>query len=187
MDVKDSVNNGFNDYKNSERHFSEEHRANISRNHRTYQTEETKKKLSEANKGRVVSEETKQKISEGNTGKVRTPEQRSAQSERMKGQVPVAATAAAKEWVKQNGAYWKTHPISDETKARMKAVQQERGTAVVATFPDGTEHDYTTMLDAAKAATAHVAHMGHKVGVGSVSHCIKTGGKTKDNFKFRKK
>ena len=187
MDVKDSVNNGFNDYKNSERHFSKEHCANISKNHRDYQTEETRKKLSEANKGRVVSEETKQKISEGNTGKVRTPEQRSAQSERMKGQVPVAATAAAKEWVKKNGAYWKTHPISDETKAKMKAVHQERGTAVIATFPDGTEHDYTTMLDAAKAATAHVAHMGHKVGVGSVSHCIKTGGKTKDNFKFRKK
>lgn len=178
MDVKDSVNNGFNDYKNSERHFSKEHCANISKNHRDYQTEETKKKLSEANKGHVVSEETKQKISEGNTGKVRTPEQRSAQSERMKGQVPVAATAAAKEWVKQNGAYWKTHPISDETKAKMKAVHQERGTTVIATFPDGTEHEYPTMLDAAKAT-------GHNIG--SVDNCVKRGGTTKDNFKFRKK
>lgn len=178
MDTKDSVRNGFNDYKNCERHFSEEHRANISKNHRDYQTEETRKKLSEANKGHVVSEETKQKISEGNTGKVRTPEQRSAQSERMKGQVPVAATAAAKEWVKQNGAYWKTHPISDETKAKMKAVHQERGITVIATFPDGTEHEYPTMLDAAKAT-------GHNIG--SVDNCVKRGGTTKDNFKFRKK
>lgn len=178
MDCLDSVKNGFNDYKNSERHFSDEHKANISRNHRDYQTEDTKKKLSEANKGHVVSEETKQKISEGNTGKVRTPEQRSAQSERMKGQVPVAATAAAKEWVKQNGAYWKTHPISDETKAKMKAVHQERGTTVIATFPDGTEHEYPTMLDAAKDTNHNV---------GSIDNCVKRGGTTKDNFKFRKK
>lgn len=177
-DAKDSLRNGFNEYKNSERHFSEEHCANISKNHRDYQTEETKKKLSEANKGHIVSEETKQKISEGNTGKVRTPEQRSAQSERMKGTTPTAATAGAKEWVKQNGAYWKTHPIPGETKAKMKAVQQERGTAVIATFPDGTEHDYPTMLDAAKAT-------GHNIG--SVDNCVKRGGTTKKNFKFRKK
>lgn len=179
MDVKDSVNNGFNDYKNCERHFSKEHCANISKNHRDYQTEETKKKLSEANMGHIVSEETKQKISEGNTGKVRTPKQRSAQSERMKGQVPVAATEAAKEWVKQNGGgYWSNHPISDETKAKMKAVQQERGTAVIATFLDGTEHDYPTMLDAAKDTNHNV---------GSIDNCVKRGGTTKDNFKFRKK
>ena len=178
MDVKDSVNNGFNDYKNSERHFSKEHCANISKTHRDYQTEATKKKLSEANMGHIVSDETRKKISAGNTGKVRTPEQKAAQSERMKGTTPTAATAGAKEWVKQNGAYWKTHPIPGETKAKMKAVQQERGTAVIATFPDGTEHDYPTMLDAAKAT-------GHNIG--SVDNCVKRGGTTKKNFKFRKK
>lgn len=178
IDAKDSLRNGFNEYKNSERHFSKAHKANISRNHRKYQSLATRKKLSEANKGHAVSNETKQKISEGNTGKVRTPEQRSAQSERMKGTTPTAATAGAKEWVKQNGAYWKTHPIPGETKTKMKAAQQERGTAVIATFPDGTEHDYPTMLDAAKAT-------GHNIG--SVDNCVKRGGTTKKNFKFRKK
>lgn len=179
MDAKDSVRNGFNDYKNSERHFSEEHCANIRKTHRDYQTEATKKKLSEANMGHIVSDETRKKISAGNTGKVRTPEQKAAQSERMKGQVPVAATAAAKEWVKQNGGgYWKNHPIPQETKDKMKAVQQERGIAVIATFPDGTEHEYPTMLDAAKAT-------GHNIG--SVDNCVKHGGITKKNFKFRTK
>lgn len=85
MDKKDSVKNGFNDYKNSERHFSDEHRKNISKGHRNYQTDETKEKIRQATLGRKHTTETKQKISEGNKGKKRTTEQKAAQSTRMKG------------------------------------------------------------------------------------------------------
>ena len=83
----------------------------------------------------------------------------------------------AAEWVKQNGGYWKTHPISDETKAKMKAAKQASGTDCVATFPDGHEETFPTMLDAANATGLNA---------GSVKYSIEHNNITKNGYKFRK-
>ena len=158
--------------------FTDEHKKKISQNHRNYQTTETKEKISESLKGHAVENETREKISIGNTGKKRTEEQKQAQSERMKGLTPEAATQGAKEWVKENGGgYWSNHSLSDEAKANMKAAQQKKGTATIAISPDGTKTTYNTMLDAAKD---------YGLNVGSVANSIKTGGTTRNGYKFIK-
>ena len=72
-------------------------------------SEETKKKLSEALKGRKRgshSDETKKKISEANKGKKRTSEQKKKMSEAHKGQIA---------WNKGK----KTRPHSEETRKKM--------------------------------------------------------------------
>ena len=89
----------------------------------------------------------------------------------------MAATEAAKEWVKQNGSYWKNHPIPDEAKANMKKAQQLRGTDCIATFPDGHEEAFPTMLDAANATGLNV---------GSVKYSIDHNSTTRNGIKFRK-
>ena len=157
----DSCENGFNanrcgDGMSGMQH-REESREQISINHRRYQSEEAKKKIGDAMRGREVKKSTRRKISKGNTGKQRTPEMRQVQSDRMKGREPVAATIGAKTWVKENGGgYWSNHELSDEAKANMKAAQQKRGTAVIAHFPDGHTEVYNTMLDASKACNTAV-------------------------------
>ena len=67
--------------------------------------------------------------------------------------------------------------MSVEAKAKMKAAQQKQGTKCIATFPDGHEELFLTMNDAAKAIG---------INVGSVAYAIKTGGTTKNGFKFKK-
>ena len=178
---KDAVENGFNssygDGMQGRKH-TEESRAKISQNHRKYQSDVTKQKLSKIMKGRTVSDATKAKISARNRGKKRTLEQRQAQSKMRKGKVPQAATDGAKEWLKKNGGgYWKYHPLSDKAKSNMKAAQQKRGTKVQATYPDGHFEDFNTMLDAAKAT-------GHWVG--SVYYSVMHGSVTKNNYRFKK-
>lgn len=176
---EDAVENGYNssygDGMTGRKH-TPESRKKISDNHRRYQSEATKEKISAAGKGRHLTEETKAKISAGNKGKKRTQAQNQAQSARMKGVVPTAATEGAKKWVKENGgSYWKNHPIPEEAKANMKAAQQARGTKVLATAPDGSTKEYPTMLDAAG---------GCGLNVGSVSSAVKTGGTTRNGYKF---
>lgn len=178
---KDAVENGFNgsygDGMLGMKH-TPEAKQKISQNHRTYQSDETKQKLSQVMKGRTVSEATREKISAGNTGKKRTPAQRQAISARLKGKVPQAATDGAKEWVKQNGGgYWKNHPLSAQAKANMKAAQQKRGQRIQAEFPDGHIETFNTMLDAA-IGTGHL--------VGSVYYSAMKSSVTKQNFKFTK-
>ncbi len=177
MVKKDSVKNGFNDYKNSGRHFSDEHRKNISKGHRNYQTDETKEKIRQATLGKKHTAETKQKISDGNKGKKRTPEQKAAQSTRMKGKEPVAASEGLRKYIEEHG-HGPTKGVkqSPEARANMKAAQQTRGKDTIATFPDGHEKRFSTMLDAAKAT-------GHNIG--SVGNCVKSGGTTKKGYKFR--
>lgn len=157
----DSCENGYNSNRGGDgmsgMSQTEESREQISINHRRYQSEEAKKKIGDAMRGREVKESTRRKISKGNTGKQRTPEMRQVQSDRMKGREPVAATIGAKTWVKENGGgYWSNHELSDEAKANMKAAQQKRGTAVIAHFPDGHTEVYNTMLDASKACNTAV-------------------------------
>jgi len=142
-----------------------------------HHTEETKALLSEKGKGRHHTDDAKTKISKKLKGLKRTEAQKQAQSARQKGKVPVAATEAAKEWVKQNGSYWKNHPIPDEAKANMKKAQQLRGTDCIATFPDGHEEAFPTMLDAANATGLNV---------GSVKYSIDHNSTTRNGIKFRK-
>lgn len=148
--------------------FSASHRQRIGLASRgRIHTEGTKAKISSARKGHEVNEETREKISKGNKGKKRTEQQNKAQSNRMKGKSPAEATKKAKEWVKENGGgYWKNHTIPESAKAHMKATQQANGTKVKAIFKDGTEKEYTTMLDCAKDL---------KIGVGSVHYYLNAG------------
>ena len=174
----DAIENGFNTYTNKNRVFTPEHCANISQHHQNNLTAETRAKISLSLKGRKLSDETKKKISKANSGKQRTPEQKAAQSERMKGHEPVAASEGLKKFIEEHG-HGPTLGIklSDEARAHMKAAKQKSGIDTIATYPDGSEVEYPTMLDAAKAT-------GHNVG--SVSNNIKSGGITMKGYKFRK-
>lgn len=178
----DSIRHGYNTSKGGTGQkgvaFSADHRNKISQNHRKTQAQEAKDKISSSNKGHVVSEATRAKISQGNRGKKRTDIQKQAQSERMKGKAPEKATAAAKEWIKQNGGgYWGNHVLSASAKQNMKAAQQKRGKDVIAIYPDGTEKTFTTMLDAANAC---------KMNVGSVAYAAKKSNRTcRNGMKFR--
>lgn len=158
---------------------SDKRKALIGKQHRgLHHTAETKARISAAGKGRIMPAETRKKISDAKKGKKLSIEVRRALSERRKGKVPWAATEGAKEWVKKNGGgYWGNHKLPDSARANMKATQQERGTNTRATFPDGHTEEFNTMLDAAKATG---------VGVGSVYHSIKHGGKCKSGHKFEK-
>jgi hypothetical protein len=180
---KDAVKNGYcgsygdgnlgNEYSEERRHQC----GNAMRG--KHHTEETKALLrAKSKKGVPRPKEITEKIRAKLIGKKRTEAQKKAQSERQKGVIPVAATAAAKEWVKQNGgSYWKNHPIPDEARANMKKAQQERGTDCIATFPDGHEETFPTMLDAAKATGLNA---------GSVKYSIEHNSTTYNGYKFRK-
>ena len=68
--------------------FSDEHRLNISLSHqnpRVPRSEETKVKISVANKGRTLSEESRRNISLGHIGLRHSPESYKRQGEKMKG------------------------------------------------------------------------------------------------------
>ena len=178
---KDTVENGYNHSYgdgNLGIEYDEERRKQCGNAMRgKHHTEETKAILRQKNKGVPRPDEVKAKISRATKGLKRTEAQKQAQSARQKGKVPVAATAAAKEWVKQNGSYWKNHPIPDEAKANMKKAQQLRGTDCIATFPDGHEEAFPTMLDAANATDLNV---------GSVKYSIDHNSTTRNGIKFRK-
>ena len=118
-----------------------------------------------------------QAYGDGNLGIKFSLQRRQAQSQRMKGKVPVAAVAAAKEWVKKNGGgYWKNHNFSDVARANMKKAQQARGTNCIVTYPDGHEEHFNTMLDAAKATGLSVGNVKYRI-----DHNIE-----KDGYKYRK-
>lgn len=178
---KDAVENGYcGAYGdgNLGNNFSDERRKQCGNAMRgKHHSEETKALLSAKGKGRHHTDEAKAKISKKLKGLKRTEAQKQAQSERQKGIVPVAATAAAKEWVKQNGSYWKNHPLPESAKANMKKAQQLRGTDCIGTFPDGHEETFPTMLDAANATGLNV---------GSVKYSIDHNSLTKNGYKFRK-
>jgi len=154
INLYDSCNNGYNSNfggtGNTGKKHSEETKRKISKNHRDYQTEETRKKLSDSLLGHDVKESTRLKISSANQGKVRTDEMKRAQSERMRGKEPKVASEAAKEWREKNGGnYWKGKKMSDEAKTNMSTAQRKRATKIKAHYPDGSEKIFETMLDAA--------------------------------------
>ncbi len=143
-----------------------------------HHTEETKALISQKGLNRVVKQETKDKIRQSKKGEKRTAEQRKAQSDRMKGIEPKAATEGARRWREKNGGgSWKGKKIPPAGRANMKKAQQARGTDTIATWPDGHEETFPTMLDASKATG---------VAVGSIHYSITNNTKTKDGYKFRK-
>lgn len=183
---KDTVNKGYNaSYGNGNKgmKLSAAHRAKVSANHRTYQSEEAKQKISASLKGRTMDQSTKDKIRNKITGQKRTQAQKDAQSERVKNDPNTPAqiakmNAARKAKQAIHGNPLKGRKVTDPAlKQKLKDIQQARGTKVRATYPDGTQHDFPTMLDAAKAT-------GH--GVGSVYNCLRSGGATKKGFRFQK-
>lgn len=143
-----------------------------------HQTPESKKKIGEASRKRKKSQEEKDKISAKNRGKKRTAAQKKAQSDRMKGKEPTAASAGLKAYIEEHG-HGPTKGIKQtaEARANMKAAQQAKGIKVKAILFDGSEEEFTTMLDAAK---------GCGVGVGSVYNCVKNGGMTKSGIRFER-
>lgn len=143
-----------------------------------HQTPESKKKIGEASRKRKKSQEEKDKISAKNRGKKRTAAKKKAQSDRMKGKEPTAASAGLKAYIEEHG-HGPTKGIKQtaEARANMKAAQQAKGIKVKAILFDGSEEEYTTMLDAAK---------GCGVGVGSVYNCVKNGGMTKSGIRFER-
>jgi 5-methylcytosine-specific restriction endonuclease McrA len=89
-------------------------------------SDETKKKISEARKGKSngpMSEESKKRLSESlkgkNLGKIRTPEQKQAQSERQKGRPGVVHTEETKQKLRQINLGKKLGPKSEEAKNRI--------------------------------------------------------------------
>lgn len=181
IEKKDAVTNGLNssygDGMQGRKH-SDASRQQISQNHRHYQDQAARQKISQSLKGRNVSDETRQKISQKNAGKTRTPEQKKAQSARMKGIVPLAAKKGADEWrIKNGGSYWKGKKMPASAVSKLKAIKQANGTKTIATFPDGQEVTFNTMLDAANACGLNV---------GSVASAMNTGGTTKNGYKFKK-
>lgn len=177
----DSVENGFNgsygDGMKGMKH-TDESKAKISANHRHYQAEETKKKISKSNTGRVVSQQTREKISAGNSGKKLTNEHRRKLSESRKGKEPVAASKGLQEYIKKHGhGPTKGKKQSDAARANMKAAQQKRGTKVKAIYPDGSTKNFPTMSDAAKA---------FDMKVGSIDYAIKTKRICKKGMRFEK-
>ena len=138
-------------------------------------TEEAKARISQKMMGHEVSTETREKISKGNSGKERTAEMRQAQSERMKGHVPTAAVEGAAKWRETHQAYWKGKEMPAEAKAKMKAIQQERGTAVVCHCPDGSTIAFNTMLDAEKAFGVKAGSIANNLRHSSEQYKTKTG------------
>lgn len=177
----DSVENGFNgSYGRGMQglNHSDAAKAKISAHHRKTQTNATKAKISASTKGHSVSDVTKAKISAGNKGKSRTEAVKAAQSAKMKGKEPKAASKALKDYVTKKG-HGLTYGIkqSEEAKVNMKSAQQKRGIKVLAIYPDGSQMEFSTMLDAAKACNMNV---------GSIASVIKTGGTCRNGMKFQK-
>jgi hypothetical protein len=81
-------------------------------------SEETRKKISEANKGNIPSEETRKKISEANKGNIPSEETRKKISEAKKG---VKREKFSEEWKKKISDSLKGRKMSDESKDKLIA------------------------------------------------------------------
>jgi hypothetical protein len=101
---------------------SEETRRKIGEAHKgKVVSEETRRKLSEAGKGKVLSEETRRKIGEAQKGKVVSEETRRKMRDAQKGRPPMSEESRQKQ-AKSLKAYHaknKPVPISEETRQKM--------------------------------------------------------------------
>ena len=177
----DSVEKGFNSsYGNGMQGttHTESAKAKISAHHRKTQTDETKAKISASTKGHTVSDGTKAKISVGNKGKKRSEIVKAALSAMRKGKEPKAASDGLQQYIAKNG-HGPNYGIkqSEVAKANMKKAQQKLGVKVLAISPDGSQKEFSTMLDAAKE---------YGMNVGSIASVIKTGGICRNGMKFQR-
>lgn len=159
---------------------SEEHRKNIGKasTGRVY-SKERNAKISASLTGHDVTEETKAKISKSKTGKKHSAEENKAQSDRMKGKRPEHLIEGNKRW-RENGGSLKGYKQTETAKLHMKEAQQENGTKVKVTFPDGTEKMFPTMLDTATEFGCNVGSIDYYVNK-SKTHIRK-----EDGCKFEK-
>lgn len=145
-----------------------------------HHSEESKAKISEKMMGHSVAPSTRELISKGNSGKKRTDTMNKAQSERMKGVEPKAASEAAARWREENGgSWWKGKQMPPESVEKMKQYQQAHGTKVLCHYPDGSQKEFSTMLDCEKATG---------VKAGSILNNLRTKGRgrTRDGFWFER-
>lgn len=171
----DSVEHGFNTSDEgtgqSGVRYSEERRRKCGDSMRgKHHSAETIVHLRQVNKGKPRPQEVRDKISKANSGKKRTDEQRRAQSERMKG-IVMSAKARAKSSATKTG---KAHPISAEGRARINAAIPRRAVVGI-NVKDGERTHYKSLVEAGHA---------HNLKAGSISNYIKTGGCSKDGFRF---
>ena len=158
---------------------TEEHRKNIGKasTGRVY-SKERNAKISASMTGHNVTEETKAKISKSKTGKKHSAEENKAQSDRMKGKRPEHLIEANKKW-RENGGSLKGYKHTETTKLHMKEAQQENGSKIIVTFPNGSKKFYNTMLDAAKDLNVNIGSIDYYVNK-SKTH------KRKDGYYFEK-
>jgi len=83
-----------------------------------HQSEEARKKISEAGKGRIKSAETRKKISEANKGKLRSEEHRRKLSEAMKGRT------ASEEHRRKLSEAMKGRITSEETRVKLSEIHK---------------------------------------------------------------
>lgn len=158
---------------------TEEHRRNIGKaSTGRIVSQETRAKISASSTGHEVSEETRAKISKSNKGKKRGDKVKKNQSDRMKGKRQDHLIEGRKKWL-ENGGTLKGYKHTPEAIANMKAAQQEKGTKIIVTFPDGAKKFYNTMLDAAKDLGVNIGSIDYYVNK-SKTH------KRKDGYYFVK-
>lgn len=158
---------------------TEEHRRNIGKaSTGRIVSQETRAKISASSIGHEVSEETRAKISKSKTGKKHNPAANKNQSDRMKGKRPVYLIEGKKKWI-ENGGTLKGYKHTPEAIANMKASQQENGTKIFVTDPNGAKKFYNTMLDASKDLGVNIGSIDYYVNK-SKTH------KRKDGYYFEK-
>ena len=85
-------------------------------------SKETRKKMSEAKKGKTLSEETRKKMSEAHKGKTLSEETRKKISEANKGKT--LSKEIRKKISENNPKYWKGKTFSEETRKKMSEAQK---------------------------------------------------------------
>ena len=141
-------------------------------------SQETRNKISASRTGHEVSEETRAKISKSNKGKKRGDKVKKNQSDRMKGKRQDHLIEGRKKWL-ENGGTLKGYKHTETTKLHMKEAQQENGSKIIVTFPNGSKKFYNTMLDAAKDLNVNIGSIDYYVNK-SKTH------KRKDGYYFEK-
>ena len=121
-------------------------------------SDETRRKLSEAQRGKKHSDESKRQISEGNAGKKRSDESRHKMSESKKG------NKASEETKRKLSKAQKGRQHTDETRRKMSEVQKVKPTktekSVIQLSLDGDFIcEYRSISDAARSVGCNRSHI----------------------------
>ena len=118
VEVKKAVKKSSTDYKTTKSKVFEVAGIQVERIY--HLSEETKRKIGKANKGRITTDETKKKLSAALKGRTRTEEQRKAMSERAKGHVVTEETR------KKLSEAHKGRKVSEEVRIQMSKDRKGR-------------------------------------------------------------